>query len=154
MFGFVFISVNSFLHLLTRETRQRAMGEMSRVLLAEGQIALHCELPDNRLLEEPLELYDDYSDERRSQIRRTMWMDIDPVSDVRSMHNTYYERFDDGTSRELHTTFRLLFTDRSEMDHLAQGAGLQVTRILDTFGDPYEDGDENMVFVLEKIQTT
>jgi len=149
-FSLVFIALNTFTHLLTRDDQKRALSVAAHHLSAQGRLVIDVANPLLLpALSEPLTLQGQWQDWGKGEtILKFTSTHYDPASQLEELVLIYDLMDAHGhVVRSVHT-FVLRHTYRREMELLLEQAGLRVETCYGSYGlDPYGAQSEQMIFV-------
>lgn len=149
-FSLVFIALNTFVHLLTRQDQHQALDTATRHLSPEGRLII--DLSNPLLLPaspEPLTLHRRWEDRERGEtILKFTSAQFDPGTQLEELVLIYDVIDADGrVTRSVHP-FTLRHTYCHEMELLLEQAGLRMEACYGSYEfDPYDAQSERMIFV-------
>jgi SAM-dependent methyltransferase len=152
-FPMVFIPLNTFVHLLTREDQQHTLSSVARHLPIEGRLIIDLTNPALLLdLPQPLTLRRRWEDEGSGQtIIKFTSAHFDPATQLEELVLMYDVIDLEGTlTRSVHA-FTLRHTYSHEMELLLESAGLRTEACYGSYDlAPYESQSERMIFVASR----
>lgn len=149
-FSLVFIALNTFVHLLTRQDQRRTLSTAARHLSPEGRLII--DLSNPLLLPaspEPLTLHRRWEDRGRGEtILKFTSAQFDPGTQLEELTLMYDVIDADGrVTRSVHS-FTLRHTYCHEMELLLEQVGLHMEACYGSYElDPYDAQSERMIFV-------
>ncbi len=154
-FGFVFIALNSLMHLQSREEQRRALACAGRHLAPGGRLVVDLFHPDVALPEPDKEgqLFLHCLKVLPGGVHRLHFQSpaVDRGSQVVSMANFYDEIQPDGALKRYVAPFALRYLTRGELELLAPQADLEVEALYGTYDlDPFEGHSPRMIVVLRR----
>jgi|GEM_PF-182079 len=149
-FSLIFIALNTFAHLLTRQDQQRTLATIARHLSSQGRLIIDLGNPTLLpTLPEPLTLHRRWEDRERGEtIIKFTSTHFDPATQLEELVLMYDVIDADGrVTRSVHP-FTLRHTYRPEMELLLEQAGLRAEASYGSYElDPYSAQSERMIFV-------
>jgi SAM-dependent methyltransferase len=149
-FPMVFIPLNTFVHLLTRQDQQRALAVVAHHLSPEGRLIIDLANPALLLdLPQPLTLRRRWEDEESGEtIIKFTSAHFDPASQLEELILMYDVIDADGKLTRSVYPFTLRYTYRHEMELLLELAGLRTEACYGSYElAPYGTQSERMIFV-------
>lgn len=149
-FPMVFIPLNTFVHLLTRQDQLRALAAVAHHLSSEGRLIIDLANPVLLLdLPQPLTLRRRWDDEESGEtIIKFTSAQFDPASQLEELVLMYDVIDAHGRLTRSVYPFTLRYTYRHEMELLLEQAGLRAEACYGSYElDPYRAQSERMLFV-------
>jgi SAM-dependent methyltransferase len=153
-FRLVFCSVNSFLHLDSREDQLATLQAARRVLHHRGILIIDVFHPSPSALQaidDRLTLDGTWAITDGSRVDRFSYRRVHPASQIVDTTLLFDVTNSDGQMRRTSTSYQTRYVHRFEMVGLLESAGLEIESVLGSYAlDPFEDDSAEMIFVAHK----
>lgn len=153
-FRLVFIAINSFLHLESRDDQLAALEEIRKVLDRDGILIIDVFNPTPETLArmgDRLEFDAEWTLESGDIIQRFSHRQIDPMEQMVTTR-LFYDRVDNSGPLTRHSTsYRMRYVHRFELELLLLHSGFEIEGTYGTYSlDPIEADSEHLIIIAHR----